>query len=65
MDGCTEGCIDLQLAWGGMEKMQKGRAMMKEGSGIEKKKMADEQMTNSRTDGMRRGKNTGTEGKQP
>lgn len=28
---------------------------MKEGSGTEKK-MADEQMTNGRTDGMRRGK---------
>lgn len=28
---------------------------MKEGSGTEKK-MVDEQMTNSRTDGMRRGK---------
>lgn len=28
----------LQLAWGEMEKMQKGTAVMKEGSGIEKKK---------------------------
>lgn len=36
---------------------------MKEDSGTEKK-MADEQMTNSRTDGMRRGK-TLWRGKQP
>lgn len=37
---------------------------MKEGSGTEKK-MADEQMTNSRTDGMRRGEKTPRRGKQP